>query len=97
MAMYQDDSTKGFPKTLLIRNTVEGMVWQVYHVDNEEQAYYLSKGAKDNGFQGRTLVDHTGDEETFPNWRMETARGLVKLLPDYLAIKEGAKNIPTDN
>lgn len=85
--MYQDLSTKGFPKTLVIRNTVEGMIWQIYHVENKEQAYHLAKNAKINGFEGRSLEDYCGGEETFPNWKMELARDLVKLLPNYIALK----------
>jgi len=96
--MYQDISTKGstFPKTLAIRNTVGGWIWQIYHVDNNLQALYLAETADSNGFEGRTLEDYHGGKETFPNWRMEMARELVRLLPTHLVLKEDAVDVFTD-
>lgn len=96
--LIQDISTQGstFPKTLVIRNTIGGWIWQVYHVDSDQQAYYLAQGAKSKGFEGRTLEDYHGDEETFPNWRMEMARELVRLLPTHLVLKEDAVDVFTD-
>lgn len=98
--MFEDISTTGFkyPKTLVIRNTVGGMVWQIYHVDNGMQAFHLSKNAKLNAFEGRTLEDHQPDmEETFPNWRMEMARSFISMLPDHLILSEKAVDIPVPN
>jgi hypothetical protein len=96
--LIQDISTQGskFPKTLVIRNTVGGWIWQIYHVDSDLQALYLAETAKSNGFEGRTLEDYHGGEETFPNWRMEMARELVTLLPTHLVLKEDAVDVPTD-
>ena len=93
--MFEDISTGNtYPKTLVIRNSVGGAIWQVYHVDNIYQAVYISKGAKANCFEGRTLEDYQpNEEETFPNWRMEIARGFVDMLPSHLSIKEGALNV----
>ena len=93
--MYNDNSTNNnYPKTLVIRNSIDGMIWQVYHVDNDLQAHFLAKNAKNNGFYGRTLEDYRDDmEETFPNWKIETAKEFVKLLPDHLLIKEGCEQI----
>ena len=95
--MFKDISNNSdFPKTLLIRNTPEGMIWQIYHVDNFIQANYLSINANNNGFKGITLVDYQGGTETFPNWRMELARAFVNTLPDYIALKEGVKDVPVE-
>ena len=57
--MYKDNTTNNnFPKTLLIRNTIGGLVWQVYHVINYSEAKLLSNNAKNNGFLYRQLVDY---------------------------------------
>ena len=86
--MYENKSTGAYPKTLVVRNTIGGMIWQVYHIDNESQAYYLARNASGNGFLGITLEDYKEDiEETFPDWRKQTANQLVKLLPNHLAVK----------
>lgn len=76
--MYNDESTTDkYPKTLLIHNTVGGMIWQVYHVEKEIEAQRLSANASSNGFLHRRLVDHEPEtEETFPDWR-ETKGGLI--------------------
>jgi hypothetical protein len=98
--MFEDISTTGFkyPKTLVIRNTVGGAIWQIYHVDNVYQALYISKGAKANCFEGRTLEDYQpNEEETFPNWRMEIARSFIKMLPDHLVLSGEAVDIPVPN
>jgi len=94
--MFESISTgNSYPKTLVIRNTVGGGIWQVYHVDNAYQALYISKGAMTKGYEGRTLEDYQPDlDDTFPNWRMELARGFVDMLPSHLSIKEGALNVP---
>lgn len=70
MNYFVDNSiNNNYPKTLLIHSTEGGLVWQVYHVQSESEANNLSKNAEGNGFQYRQLVDHTNDEETFPDWR----------------------------
>ena len=73
--MYTDESTGGFPKTLLIRNEYGGCIWQVYHVQKESEAAKLAERATKLLFEDVTLVDYREDlEETAPNWR-ETAGG----------------------
>jgi hypothetical protein len=71
MKYFEDLSTTDkFPKTLLIRNTVDGLIWQIYHVQNETEANNLSRNAKSNGFYGITLEDFDSElKETWPNWR----------------------------
>ena len=95
--MFEDISTTGFkyPKTLVIRNTIGGMIWQIYHVSNLRQAQYLARNAKDNVFHGRTLEDYQpNEEETFPNWRMEMAREFISMLPSHLVLSEKAVDVP---
>ena len=74
--MYRETSTsEEYPKTLLIRNTVGGMVWQVYHVEKESEAMKLSDIATLNGFQDCELTDYKEKwEQTWPDWR-ETSGG----------------------
>ncbi len=68
--MYINNSTTDFPKTLLIRNTPDGCIWQVYHVDNEHDVNMLSDNATNNGFYGITLEDHLPEyEETWSDWK----------------------------
>ena len=97
--MFEDISkVNTYPKTLVIRNSVNGAIWQIYHVDSIEQAFHLSKNAKGNAFHGRTLEDYQpNEEETFPNWRMEMARNFVKMLPTHLILNEKAVDIPVPN
>jgi hypothetical protein len=84
-----------WPKTLVIRNSKGGLIWQVYHVNNDAQAIHITEGAHDNGFESVTLQDYDEDMvETFPNWRMELARQFESLLPDYLHIRKGAIEYP---
>jgi hypothetical protein len=80
--MYKNHSdSNNFPKTLEIRNTAGGMIWQTYHVNNLKEAELLSKGANKNGFQCRTLVNFREDcKETFPNWRNNCHKKLQKVL-----------------
>lgn len=82
--MLKDISNKDsqFPKTVFIRNTTDGLVWQVYHVDNLKQAEILAVNATKNGFECVTLIDKTNDEETFPDWR--ESKGGKKLIEDSL-------------
>jgi len=70
-----------FPKTLEIRNTPGGMIWQLYHVNNKKEAEVLSKNASINGFLEQTLVDYREDkEETFPDWRETCCTELKDVL-----------------
>lgn len=68
--LYVDKSTKGFPKTLLIHNHEGGMVWQVYHVENEHDLEMLCETAENNRFDYRLVTDLNKElEETWPDWR----------------------------
>lgn len=69
--MYRNTSIlEEYPKTLLIRNTVGGMIWQIYHVEKESEAAKLSDRATLNGFQDCELTDYKEDQEqTWPDWR----------------------------
>lgn len=78
--MFTDISTKNeFPKTLVIRNSKGGMIWQIYHVQKESEADKLSFNATNNGFESITLEDYQPQhEETFPNWREECDPEILK-------------------
>ena len=78
--MFTDISTKNeFPKTLVIRNSKGGMIWQIYHVQKESEADKLSFNATINGFESSTLEDYQPQyEETFPNWREECSPEILK-------------------
>lgn len=82
--MLKDISSKEsqFPKTVFVRNTIGGLIWQVYHVDNLKQAESLADNATRNGFECVTLNDKTNDEETWPDWR--ESEGGKKLIEDSL-------------
>jgi len=69
--MFTNISTNSdYPKTLIIRNHLGGMIWQVYHVEKEIEAERLSNNATKNGFEAITLEDHQPEqEETWPDWR----------------------------
>lgn len=69
----QDNTTDEiYPKTLIIRNEFEGLIWQIYHVDKLSVAERLAANATANGFYGISLEDYQPqEEETFPNWRQE--------------------------
>ena len=71
--MYKQTSTSDiYPKTLVIRNTKDGWIWQIYHVQAEHEAERLANNARKNGFYGITLEDYNPSfEETFTNWREE--------------------------
>ena len=78
-----------YPKTLFIHNTEGGAVWQVYHIDNKYQIPILVEGAKRNGFMYVTLDDFDlSAEETFPTWRIDSARGYAKMFPELLELKD---------
>lgn len=73
--MYKDISSGSFPKTLIIRNHLGGMIWQVYHVEKESEADKISSNATSNGFESITLEDYQPEmEQTWPDWR-ETEGG----------------------
>jgi hypothetical protein len=68
----------GFPKTLVIRNEPGGMIWQVYHVQNNSEADLLKSNADRNGFYGVSLEEYQPElKETWPDWR-ETGKALVE-------------------
>jgi|TARA_R110002153_G_scaffold6210_16_gene28632 hypothetical protein len=73
MDILNDNTTNiEYPKTLVIRNSEGGMVWQVYHVNDYYEAERLSFRATKNGFESCILEDYEdGCEETFPTWRKE--------------------------
>jgi hypothetical protein len=72
---YTDISRGDFPKTLMIRNHEGGMIWQVYHVQNKNEADRLASNAHGNGFWGSTLENYQPEyKETWPDWR-ETSGG----------------------
>lgn len=63
-------TTDNYPKTLLIHNTREGAVWQVYHVEKRSEALQLARIAQLNAFHYRTLNDYMPDEQqTWEDWR----------------------------
>lgn len=72
--MYTDISTDtSYPKTLVIRNHLGGLIWQIYHVQKESEAIKLADNATKNGFEAITLENYQPDEEeTWSDWR-ETA------------------------
>ena len=68
---YTDKTTNNdYPKSLLIRNTPGGMIWQIYTVQKEREVDKLATNATRNGFYGITLEDFDANyTETFPGWR----------------------------
>ena len=72
--MFKNITTSSeYPKTLVIRNTKGGMIWQIYHVNELYEADRLSFNATKNGFESCTLEDyHFNHEETFVDWRKES-------------------------
>jgi hypothetical protein len=74
--MLHDESNGSFPKTLHIRNEVGGMIWQIYHVETLDEAQKLASNATRNGFMSCILVNYTGEEQTWPDWR-DNAPGIV--------------------
>lgn len=68
--VYIDMSSGDFPKTLKIRNTHDGMIWQVYHPDSQQDVDEITKRAHANGFYGITLENYQPEEkETWSDWR----------------------------
>jgi hypothetical protein len=48
------------------------MIWQLYHVKNNQEATTLAENAHNNAFYGITLEDYQPDYgETWPGWRMQ--------------------------
>ena len=79
--MNKNTTNNKYPKTLFVRNTEGGMVWQVYHVEKEIEATRLAGNALKNGFMSSTLEDHQPEEkETWPDWR-ETDGGKEIIKP----------------
>ena len=77
-----------FPKTLEIRNTTGGPIWQIYHVENQQEVDLLTKTATGNGFFSITLVDYRPDEpENWPGWR-ETEGWKARISPDMEEVKK---------
>jgi hypothetical protein len=78
-----------YPKTLIIRNTEGGLIWQVYHVNNIQEAAILAHNADGNGFLDITLEDHKPEmEQTWEDWR-ETTGGqniVEKSLSGFFSI-----------
>jgi len=71
--LINDTTNSKYPKTLLIRNTEGGMIWQIYHVRELYEADRISSNATKRGFLSCTLEDHHPDQdETFPKWREES-------------------------
>ena len=70
--LINNTTNSKYPKTLLIRNTADGMIWQIYHVRELYEAARISSNARKNGFESCTLEDHHPDQdETFPGWRSQ--------------------------
>ena len=70
MSYINKTTNDDYPKSLLIRNTPGGLIWQVYTVQKESEAINLSANATSNGFYGITLEDFDACyAETFPGWR----------------------------
>lgn len=86
--VLRDTSTNNnYPKTLLIRNEVGGMVWQLYHVPSLESAILLAYTSRTQGYEDQELVDYKPEsEENYPEW--DTS-------PEYSAYLE--KNMPIIN
>ena len=63
-------STKGNDmQQLEIRNTIGGMVWQVYHVETKQEIEMLTRTARGNDFEGFKISDTIDREETWLGWR----------------------------
>lgn len=75
-------SDEVYPKTVHIRNSVDGCVWQVYHVNNINEAKMLGRNSLKKGFERTDLVDYSPCEETFPNWRESCDDEMKEVLTD---------------
>lgn len=78
--IYEDKSTtSNYPKTLMVRNTKGGLIWQTYHVQKQSEAEKLAANAYANGFYGSTLEDYQPEyEETWPDWRETCSPNILK-------------------
>jgi hypothetical protein len=54
------------------------MIWQIYHVESEEEYDILMRNALENAFSSFTRNSELTHEETFPGWR-ETHGWLICL------------------
>ena len=80
-APLQENAINNWPKTLIVRNTPGGMIWQIYHVKSAEEANVLANNASKNGFFGITLEQYQpSQEETFPDWREVSADYMPKAI-----------------
>jgi hypothetical protein len=72
-------------KQLLIRNTPDGVIWQVYNLKEDYERIILERNARANGFQSFEVFDiiryDYEREETFPDWREH--EGWKKCVEDY--------------
>ena len=59
------------PKQLVIRNTRQGMIWQVYNIENEFERRWLTATSRGNGFAGQEVNSELEHAETWPNWRID--------------------------
>lgn len=59
-----------FPKKQLeVRNQRGGMIWQVYHVETEQEIRILTRNATKNVFEDVSVHDEVDMEESYPGWR----------------------------
>lgn len=79
-SFYNNTKDDIFPKTLEIRSTCGGFIWQLYHINNLQEAEIISYSSSLNGFQSRMIQDYYETDETFPNWRNECSEELKKVL-----------------
>lgn len=71
-------------KQLLIRNQADGMIWQVYNIEQMDEATILKRNAIANGFFFHEVVEVEPPDaytETWPGWR-ET-EGWKKLWAEH--------------
>jgi hypothetical protein len=53
------------------------MIWQIYHVNNQQECNKLADNARANGFYGITLEDYQPNyQETWPGWRNDADPGI---------------------
>ena len=70
--MYTNQTSDNkYPKTLLIRNQHGGSIWQIYHVEKEQEANLIAKNATKNGFESVILEDHKPElQQTWGEWKI---------------------------
>ena len=66
----EDFSDNGFPKTMRIHNSKDGLIWQIYHVNDKIEQDIITEGAEISAFEyvGITNYDESY-EESSPGWR----------------------------